>query len=107
MNYPNEIRNKAIILLSKADKRTFTDPILGELFGGLSKQTVNHIRKRDWNKYKLPLFIGEKIPTLEQEAVAERDELIKKEYKEGKGLTFLGRKYGVSKQRIEQIVKSN
>jgi len=61
MNYPNETRNKAIVLLAKADKETFTDPVLGELFGGLTKQTVNHIRKRDWNKYKMPVFTGKKI----------------------------------------------
>ena len=61
MNYPNETRNKAIVLLSKIDKDTFTDPVLGELFGGLTKQTINNIRIRDWDKYKLPVFTGKKI----------------------------------------------
>ncbi len=60
MNAPNEIRNKAIVLLRKLDKDTFTDPVLGELLG-ITKQTVHRNRHRDWKKYELPTFIGEKL----------------------------------------------
>lgn len=51
----------AIVLLSKLDKQTFTDPVLANMMGGLTKQLVHKIRKRDWNKYKMPVFVGKKL----------------------------------------------
>jgi len=58
MNYPNEIRNKAIVYLRKLDKETFTLPALAEMFNR-SKQNLHNIEKRDWNKYHLPKIKGQ------------------------------------------------
>lgn len=53
MNYPNEIRNKAVVLLRKIDDNTFTLPALAKVFG-LTKQTLHNIEQRDWDKYNIP-----------------------------------------------------
>ncbi len=61
MNYPNEIRNRAIVLLRKVDPDTYKYKVLGELmpikttdsYRPMHVSTVERIYKRDYNKYNL------------------------------------------------------
>ena len=61
MNYPKEIRNKAIVILRKLDPETYKYKILGELmpakkgsqYKPMHPSTVEEIYKRDMDKYDL------------------------------------------------------
>ncbi len=61
MNYPKEIRNKAIVILRKLDPETYKYKILGELmpakigseYRPMHPSTVEEIYKRDMDKYDL------------------------------------------------------
>lgn len=61
MNQPNEIRNKAIVILRSLDPETYTYKVLGELMPRKKGQkyqpmhftTVEEIYKRDKIKYDL------------------------------------------------------
>jgi hypothetical protein len=52
MQILKEPRNKAIVVLKKADPETFSFQVLGDLLN-ISKQTVHEIFERDKNKYHL------------------------------------------------------
>ena len=82
MNYPNEIRNKAIVLLRKLDPDTYKYRVLGELMPGkigteyrpMHPSTVEQIYKRDLEKYNL-------LPTRKairqaEEALSKNDEIL-------------------------------
>jgi hypothetical protein len=61
MNYPNEIRNKAIVILRKLDPETYKFKVLAELMPGktatgykaMHLSTIEEIYKRDMYKYDL------------------------------------------------------
>ena len=61
MNYPNEIRNKAIVILRKLDPETYKYRVLAELMPGktasgykaMHPSTIEEIYKRDMQKYDL------------------------------------------------------
>ncbi len=61
MNYPKEIRNKAIVILRKLDPQTYKYKVLGELmptllgseYRPMHPSTVEEIYKRDKDKYDL------------------------------------------------------
>lgn len=61
MNYPKEIRNKAIVILRKLDPETYKYKVLGELipaktdsgYRAMHPSTIEEIYKRDMDKYDL------------------------------------------------------
>ncbi len=82
MNYPNEIRNKAIVLLRKLDPDTYKYRVLGELMPGkigneykpMHPSTIEQIYKRDLEKYNL-------LPTRKalkqaEEALSKNDQIL-------------------------------
>lgn len=61
MNYPKEIRNKAIVILRKLDPETYKYRVLGELmptqigseYRAMHPSTVEQVYKRDIEKYNM------------------------------------------------------
>ena len=50
------------------------------------------------------IFIGQSPPILRQKALSARNQRIKRLYAEGELMSDLSREYGISRQRISQIV---
>lgn len=77
MNYPKEIRNKAIVILRKLDPETYKYKVLGELmptkigseYRPMHPSTVEEIYKRDIKKYNL-------LPT--RKAIKQAEEALSK-----------------------------